>query len=161
MQIGIIENGRKLSAVEVNHEIYEAVTRVNRVYGAKIQAYYPSRVSAYRMATTLKPDAALEDNDLFRRRSGSVYQGNRRIWAIDYYGHLAFFAELYAANPGAIVRSAMASWDSREDFLNEADAIGDRNIGSYYHPMLYRDASDSNEDVDIAVAERMQALFNL
>ena len=57
MQVGIIENGSKLSAVEVNTELYYAVIRANRVYDAKMQAYYPSRASEYRMKFTLKPDA--------------------------------------------------------------------------------------------------------
>ena len=161
MKIGINENGRKLSAVEVNHEIYEAVNRTNRIYGSQIQAYYPSRVSSYRMATTLKPDAALEDNATFRRRSASVYQGNRRVWAICYHGHLAFMAELYATNPGAILRSAMASYDNRDEFIHNADEVGFRNIGSRISPAPFESACDCGDEEVDAITKRMQDLFDL
>lgn len=80
--------------------------------------------------------------DTYRRTGqNETSRGNyRRINAVCYHGHLAFFRVLYRLAPEAIVQSAMATYRSAEDLERDAHIAAERNIGSEYRPLRYQDA---------------------
>ena len=66
----------------------------------------------------------------------------RRINAVCWHGHYAFMAALFERVPKTRLVSAAARYENKEDFDTFADRTGDRNIGSEYRPLAYRDACD-------------------
>jgi hypothetical protein len=79
-------------------------------------------------------------SDRFRRSSASYFNQGRRVNAVCYHGHWEFMNLLYLMNDDMQVRSAMASYHGREDFLRNAPEVGARNIGSQAFPIEHRDA---------------------
>ena len=74
---------------------------------------------------------------------GGLYQrrgpvNNRRIHAVCWHGHLAFFRALYALAPRAKVRTTMASYDSLAALEAKKDRSYQRPITTaYFGPVLY------------------------
>lgn len=74
----------------------------------------------------------------YARRSHS----GRRMVAACYHGHWAFMYALLTLQPDARIKSHMADYRGRADFLAKAPAVGGRNIGSMARPMAYGAACD-------------------
>lgn len=70
---------------------------------------------------------------------------HRRINAVCYHGHLAFFRALYRLCPNAIVQTGMATYRSAEELERDAPALADRNVGSEYRPQRYADLCTCHE----------------
>lgn len=68
----------------------------------------------------------------------------RRINAVCWHGHAAFFRELFKLEPTAIVSSSRMGTVryTAENFEDVYPATGDWNIGSQYAPCAFRDACD-------------------
>lgn len=64
----------------------------------------------------------------------------RRIAAVCWHGHRAFFEALYQRAPLATVHTAQATYTSAADFDATHDDTGYRNIGSQMDPLSYRAA---------------------
>lgn len=98
---------------------------------------YELRQDGRALRFMLRPD----DSKRWLRR------GNRdnRINAVCFHGHYAFMLALYDLAPDARIKSGLlgaADYTSRASLVRQADAIGDRNIGSQFSPLAYRDACD-------------------
>lgn len=73
----------------------------------------------------------------------------RRVHAVCWHGHRAFFRALYAALPAGVtcrIITTMATYRDAEDFERTHDATGDRNIGSLMRPVGARDACQCGEE---------------
>lgn len=69
----------------------------------------------------------------------------RRVAAVCWHGHAAFFRELFRLDPRVEVRSSWVGGPTHytaENFEHTYPSTGDANIGSMYAPMAYRDACD-------------------
>jgi hypothetical protein len=68
----------------------------------------------------------------------------RRIAAVCWHGHAAFFRELFKFEPNAIVSSSRMGHVkyTAENFESTFGPTGDWNIGSHYNPVAFRDACD-------------------
>lgn len=65
----------------------------------------------------------------------------RRCWAVDWHGHYAFMERVFDRDPGATIKSAIATYAGREQFYAIAPLTGARNIGSMMQPLAYEDAT--------------------
>lgn len=66
----------------------------------------------------------------------------RRVAAVCWHGHKAFFTRLFALNPDGIVRTSMVEYNGQQEFDRKYAETGDRNIGSLYQPLLYKHACE-------------------
>lgn len=64
----------------------------------------------------------------------------RKVAAVCWHGHRDFFTALFRRCPGAIIKTAMATYSGAEHFAATFEATGDINIGSQYRPLLAREA---------------------
>lgn len=83
---------------------------------------------------------SLRPDKKYQRRG----HAGRKVNAVCWHGHYDFMFKLFTAQPDATLISAMARYDGRADFENNADGSGARNIGSQMHPLAYEDACDCN-----------------
>lgn len=99
-----------------------------------------------------KSDFVLKlESEKYRRRG---FNG-RRIAAVCWHGHRDFMLELFDRFPDARIKSAMADYRGREDFLYSFEATGSRNIGSIREPMRYDEACDC----DLSEVPELHAVF--
>lgn len=61
----------------------------------------------------------------------------RKVWAVCWHGHRDFFKALFERDPDARVRSQMATYNGREDFLAKHEATEWTNVGSLLYPAYY------------------------
>ncbi|HYW24880.1 MAG TPA: hypothetical protein VE953_12000 [Terriglobales bacterium] len=97
----------------------------------------------YRARLGLLPDPLPAGRQLWQRRSASWSRPNRRVAAVCWHGHLAFFARVFDLAPDAVVRGGRGSsfeYRGAREFLARFEATGDANIGSSAYPNRYRDA---------------------
>jgi len=66
----------------------------------------------------------------------------RRIAAACWHANRDIMAELFSANPDALLVTALARYEGREGFESIYPATGEKNIGSHYEPMAYADACE-------------------
>jgi hypothetical protein len=74
-----------------------------------------------------------------------VSHRGRRVAAVCWHGHAAFFRELFKRDPHIEVRSRWAAGAvhyTAENFERTYPETGNANIGSLMTPMAYRDACD-------------------
>jgi len=64
----------------------------------------------------------------------------RRIAAVCWHGHRAYFDALYKRAPEALVQTAQATYRNAADFTESHDDTGYKNIGSLADPLSYRAA---------------------
>jgi len=69
----------------------------------------------------------------------------KRVYAVCWHGFRDFFRAVYAKEPKAIFRTAMATYNGRDDFRRNFEATGDRNIGSMMIPLSARDGCACEE----------------
>jgi hypothetical protein len=77
--------------------------------------------------------------DHFRRTSASYFNPGRRVNAVCWHGHLAFFREVYRVSPDAVIHTAMASYRSSEDLERDKWDSYDKNVGPQIAPVAYGD----------------------
>ena len=78
--------------------------------------------------------------DRYRAYRDSFGGGVRRIHAVCWHGHRDWMRALFALDPDARIKTAMADYRESDGFERVFPATGDRNIGSQMHPLIYRDA---------------------
>lgn len=81
----------------------------------------------------------------FRRYNRAPYlkSGERKAWAVCWHGHWHFMREIYRLDRNACFitsRIGKFNYDGLDEFLENADASGDANVGSQIYPMDMRDA---------------------
>lgn len=86
----------------------------------------------------LRPIYGSDEYRLIRDGMG----GTRRVNAVCWHGHFYFMDEVFTEDPDARIISAVATYNGREGFLEGAPPTGDKNIGSQFYPLSYRDACD-------------------
>ena len=86
---------------------------------------------AVRFTLTVK-----DSGDKGSRRSAS----GRRIAACCWHGHRDVMLAIFATNPDARVKSALADYRGMVDFAEKYPATGRTNIGSMFDPMDAEDA---------------------
>lgn len=67
-----------------------------------------------RVSFVLRPGAGMSDD--FR----TYGQGGRRVHAVNWEGHFAFMADVFELDADAEIKSALAHWRGRADFLERA-----------------------------------------
>ena len=95
--------------------------------------------TAHRLTLTVNRSAAPGG-----RRSNT----GRKIAAACWHVHREFMKALYLTAPNAVISSALATYRGEEDFENEFEATGDRNIGSAFQPQSMRTACECEENSD-------------
>lgn len=96
---------------------------------------------ARRTKFLLRP--GVSDNYRLVRETPYTKSGTRRVWAISWRGHYMFMDAVFALDPNAKIKTALATYNGFVDFLNKAPATGFTNIGSQMYPQNYRDAEAS------------------
>lgn len=99
------------------------------------------KASAFNFTLKLSPEK------LYQRVSPTQTRADgepRRISAVCWHGHAAFFRALFKLAPTAVVSSSrMGSVRYTADNFEETyGPTGDWNVGSMYAPMAFRDACD-------------------
>lgn len=79
-------------------------------------------------------------SDTYRRTSASMFSPQRRVNAVCYHGHWEWMNELYLINDTMAIRTTMAHYDSREDFLTHAPLVGQTDIGPMVAPLPFKEA---------------------
>lgn len=73
--------------------------------------------------------------------------GNRRrIHSVCWHGYRDFMAAVYAVDPDAVFRTALATYRNRAEFERTFPATGDKQVGSMADPVRYRDLCTCQED---------------
>jgi hypothetical protein len=85
---------------------------------------------------------ALALDKKYQRTSTNMFFRGRRVNAVCFHGHEAFFRRLYALAPDADITSGMARFRSVGDLNEQADGIGDRDVGPMASPIAYRDCCE-------------------
>ena len=88
---------------------------------------------------TLKP---VSKSDLYRR----VSHTGRRVNAVCWHGHRDFMLKLFELCPDAILKTSLATYKGKEDFLRQFENTGWNNCGSMASPLTYRDACNCEEN---------------
>jgi len=65
------------------------------------------------------------------------HDGTRRVHAVCWHGHRDFMVRLFDEYPEARLKSAMADYRGRDDFIETHEATASRNIGSIMNPTQY------------------------
>ena len=66
----------------------------------------------------------------------------RRIAAACWHAHRDVMKEIFANNPDALLVTALARYEGRDDFNDKFEATGDTNIGSMVQPLSMAEACD-------------------
>lgn len=94
-----------------------------------------------RFRLRLAPEIGRDGTD-YQRKAG----GGRKVAAVCWHGHRDFFRALFARCPGAVIKTAMATYNGAEHFAATFEPTGDINIGSQMRPLLARKACFCGED---------------
>lgn len=117
----------------------EDVRDVAREVGVAVANLEPYR-KGLRVSLTLAPDKK------YQRTSANAFHRGRRVHAVCFHGHYAFFVALFDRCPDAVVQTA--GWGlpavtyKRDDWEHQASALGDTDIGPPISPILYRDCCE-------------------
>ena len=123
----------------------------------KIRADYGSILAAAERAHVALKDVEVRGRDwqitlapvgdAYRRtgQSQTTTGKHRRINAVCYHGHFAFFRALYRLAPDAVIRTSMATYRSAEELERDAYLAAERNVGSEYYPRRYADLCTCHE----------------
>jgi hypothetical protein len=71
----------------------------------------------------------------WQRYSASAYGNGRRVHAVCWHGFRAFFRAVYAIEPAARFKTAMAVYNGSDDFETVHPRTGAKNIGSAFNPV--------------------------
>lgn len=83
-------------------------------------------------------------SDQFRKINVARYlkSGRRRTGAVCWHGHYAFMRAVFMLDANAKFRTAIDTWDGRQDFFKRAAESGRKNVGSIMEPLAYANACD-------------------
>lgn len=81
----------------------------------------------------------------YQRESASYFSGGRRVHAVCWHGFRDFFHAVYRREPGAIFRTAFATYRGKEGFEACYRETGHRNIGSKMAPVMAAEACRCGE----------------
>ena len=87
----------------------------------------------------LKPFPTNDGRNYWQRYN---HTHERKVWAVCWHGHKAFYDEVFKINPGATIITAIARYNGEQNYQETFGATGDKNIGSMMEPCAYRDACD-------------------
>lgn len=90
----------------------------------------------------------------YQRTSASMFNEGRRVAAVCWHGHRDFMRAVFARDPDARIKSAIADYRGSEAFERDFPATAHRNVGSMMYPMFMKDVctcSWGEYDVDSSV----------
>jgi hypothetical protein len=76
----------------------------------------------------------------FQRESVGYGSASRRVHAVCWHGFRDFFRAVYRREPGAVFRTAVATWRGSDDFEARYRASGHKNVGSQAVPVAMAEA---------------------
>jgi hypothetical protein len=118
-----------------------SLNRVDRMSGTGLRWQFTLRVKS--------------SKGKYHRRSPDMpWRNGRRLVACCYHGHWEFLNHLFDIAPEAIVRTTMATYKGKRDFLEKAPAVAYHNQGSRMYPTDYGDACDCGPKEDEVVTVR-------
>lgn len=115
------------------------ITRAANTVGVRIDNYRTVNAKGTRVAFVLRLTSGLPH--VWQRLSHS----GRRVAAVCWHGHEAFFRELFKLDPSIEIRTHWAGGDihyTADNFEQTFGETGYANVGSVYEPCAYRDACD-------------------
>lgn len=68
----------------------------------------------------------------------------RRVHAVCWHGHKAFYDEVFAVNKDAVVITALSRYNGMDDFENKFQDTACHEIGSQMNPCYISEACDDN-----------------
>ncbi len=82
----------------------------------------------------------------YQRLSASSFSPNRRVNAVCWHGFRDFFRAVYAIEPEAIFRTAIAKYEGSDAFECTFPLTAHKNIGSRFRPVAADEACECWED---------------
>jgi len=82
----------------------------------------------------------------YNRTSASMFHEGRKVAAVCWHGHRDFMRALYAEDPEARIKSAVADYRGRQDFEESFGSTGFRNVGSMMYPQFAKDVCSCSYD---------------
>jgi hypothetical protein len=87
----------------------------------------------------------------YQRTSQSAFNEGRKVAAVCWHGHRDFMRAVFALDPNARFKTAIADWKGSEDFERRFAQTAFNNVGSMMYPMFAKDVctcSTGEWDVD-------------
>lgn len=101
---------------------------------------YEPREEGRAIRLRILPTGERIDGDYkYQRTSASGYNADRRVHAVCWHGYRDFMLAVFERNPEARIKTMMADYKGREDFLSKYEETGYRNVGSMMYPMQARE----------------------
>lgn len=75
----------------------------------------------------------------YQRTSASGFRPERRVFAVCWHGHRDFMRALYARDPEARIKSALADYKHSDHFEGTHEDTAYRQVGSQMYPMQMRE----------------------
>lgn len=124
-------------------------------------------VTVYQGDERTRRDGRQEISFLLRPVSGSderraikqcsyTNSGERRAFAVCWHGHYVVMRDIFSEDEDAVLRTAMANYNGRAGFEQNAWPTGAKNIGSLIAPQTYESACHC-EDADELANEAQRA----
>lgn len=80
-----------------------------------------------------------------RNKPGARMGHERRINAACWHLNRDLYVEIFKLNPDARIKTALATYNGWQDFLDSYPETGEANIGSYYNPLYMSEACNCHE----------------
>lgn len=119
---GLTEAQLEQCATEIGVKLYEA-----RVEGRAIRC------------RILPTGEKIEGDYKYQRTSASGWHADRRVHAVCWHGYRDFMLAVFEVNPDARIKTMMADYRGKDDFLSKYEETGYRNVGSMMYPMQARE----------------------
>lgn len=83
--------------------------------------------------------------DALYRKVAYNFQGkSRKVFAVDFLGHAAFFVACFAINPEAIIQSGLAKFEGVRDFKAQVYDLMDTNVCCQANPVSAYEACEAS-----------------
>ena len=89
---------------------------------------------------TLRPTGQKIDGDhKYQRTSASGFHPDRRVHAVCWHGHRDFMLAVFERNPAARIKTMWSDYKGRDDFLENYEMTGYKQVGAAFAPMQARE----------------------
>lgn len=85
-------------------------------------------------------------NRKYQRTSASMWNEGRRVAAVCWHGHRDFMRAVFALDPNARFKTAVADYKGSDHFEEIFPATGHRNVGSMMYPAFAKDVCTCSHD---------------
>ena len=123
---------------DIAEEIGVALSDRGTVYNYRMPITKVGRAYSFGLRPTSYKNPCTGDHK-YQRVSASVFQNERRVFAVCWHGHRDFMLALFDRDPDARIKSAMADYKGALDFLDKYPDTAYGNVGSQMYPQYASD----------------------